>query len=318
MASVYAKPVAAVILVALAAIALNVLQIYGIIPILALEIADSVYIMLVGIALYAVLFSLLARVSDEKPRFLLRKVAFALVAVFIIIGLLVVWVQELTYLALSIGLVAAGVTVALQQPIASLVGWLVLALEKPFSVGDRISINEVEGDVIDYGPFFIKIMEIRQWTEADVYTGRILMVPMNWILSYSVQNYSKDFPFIWDRIWIGLLHGVDFIKVREDIERIAQEQLSGFSEDAQKAYNLARKKYYLLEAPMDPTIYTSFDSNWIQLDLIYLTPFKPRRKTRSDLSSQILQYLNKNKITVASSSMNVNLMQALKEYNERE
>jgi small-conductance mechanosensitive channel len=51
----------------------------------------------------------------------------------------------------------------------------------------------------------------------------------------------------------------------------------------------------------------SFNSNWVQLDLRYITEIKVRSKTRSDLSTMILKYLNENGITVASSSMNVNV-----------
>jgi len=314
MAPSYAKPIAAIAAVILAMVLLPTLQNYGIIPTLTEELVNSIYIMLIGIVIYSIISPLISRVQDEKPRFLLRKVLLAIIGSLVIIGLLAVWIKEAAFLSLSLGFAAAGLTISLQQPIASFVGWIILALEKPFAVGDRISINEVEGDVIDYGPFFIKIMEIRQWTDADLYTGRILMVPMNWILSNTVYNYSKDFPYIWDRIWIGLLYGVNFSKVRSDIEEIARQQVSGLVNEARKDYESAREKYYLLETSMEPKVFTSFDSNWIQIDLRYLVPIRERAKIRSDLSSQILQYLTENKITVASSSMNVNLTRMLKEH----
>lgn len=313
MASSYTRPVAAIILVTVTVILLPILQAYEIIPTLSVEIVHSIFTLLIGVVIYSFISPLLSRIPDEKSRFLFRKVLLALVAVIVIIGLLSVWVQELSFLALSLGFVAAGLAISLQQPIASLVGWLILALEKPFTVGDRIAINELEGDVIDYGPFFIKVMEIRRWTEADLYTGRILIIPMNWILSYSVYNYSKDFPYIWDRIWIGLLYGVDFVKIRRDVEEIARQQVSEVVTEAQEVYNTARGKYYLLEAPMEPQAFTEFDSNWIQISLRYIAPIRSRTKIRSELSSKILQYLDENNITVASSSMNVNLNRALKE-----
>jgi len=195
----------------------------------------------------------------------------------------------------------------LQQPITSMVGWLVLAFERPFSVGDRIEINGVAGDVIDYGFFFVRVMEIREWTDADLYTGRILLVPTNWILSNTVYNYSKDFGYIWDKLWIGLLYGVDYTKVANDIREMASQHLQTLTEEAMKAYTKIEKKYFLKDTAFEPQVFVSFNSNWVQLDLRYVTGIKVRTKTRSELSAIILQYLSKNGITVASSSMNVNV-----------
>ena len=316
MAFSYGKPIAAIAAFILTIILFPILESYGIIPILPTEVKNSILTILIGVVIYSFIAPLLSRIPDEKSRFLLRKVVLVLVGVLVIVGLLAIWIQELSFLALSLGFIAAGLAIALQQPISSLVGWVVLALEKPFAIGDRIAINKLEGDVIDYGPFFIKVMEIRQWTEADLYTGRILMIPMNWILSHSVFNYSKDFPYIWDRIWIGLLYGADFTKVRGDIEEIARQQVSEMVDKARKDYDVAKGKYYLLETPLDPQVFIEFDSNWIQLSLRYLAPIRARTKTKSELSSKILQYLSENKIKVASSSMNVSLTGALKEQSD--
>ena len=188
-----------------------------------------------------------------------------------------------------------------------MVGWLVLAFERPFSVGDRIEINGVAGDVIDYGFFFVKVMEIREWTDADLYTGRILLVPTNWILSNTVYNYSKDFGYIWDRLWIGLLYGVDYTKVANDIREMAHQHTQTLTGEAMNAYTKIERKYFLKETSFEPQVFVSFNSNWVQLDLRYITGIKVRAKMHSELSAMILQYLSKNGITVASSSINVNV-----------
>lgn len=195
-----------------------------------------------------------------------------------LISLLVVWIQQLTFLAISLGLVAAGISFSLQQPITSMVGWLVLAFERPFSVGDRTEINDVAGDVIDYGFFFVKFMEIRRWTDADLYTGRILLVPTSWILSNTIYNYSKDFGYIWDRLWIGLLYEADYTKVANDIKEIARQCTQKMVEEAMRVYTKVEKKYFLKATSFEPQVFVSFNSNWVQIDLRYITRLKSEQK----------------------------------------
>jgi small-conductance mechanosensitive channel len=289
------------------ALFLTTLISYSVIPQVEPQVLSSVFAVLTGIVAYYVLSALASRIEEPKLHFTFNKIILVASTSIVLIGLLVVWIQELTFLAISLGLVAAGISFSLQQPITSMVGWLVLAFERPFSVGERIEINGVAGDVIDYGFFFVKIMEIREWTDADLYTGRILLVPTNWILSNTVYNYSKDFGYIWDKLWISLLYGVDYTKVADDILEIARKHLQTSTEEAMKAYTKIEKKYFLKDTTFEPQVFVSFNSNWVQLDLRYITGINVRAKTHSNLSEIILQYLNKNGLSVASSSMNVNV-----------
>jgi small-conductance mechanosensitive channel len=289
------------------ALFLTTLISYSIIPQVEPQVLSSIFAVLAGIVAYYILSALASRIEEPKLRFTFTKIVLVAAAAIIIITLLVVWIQQLTFLAISLGLVAAGISFSLQQPITSMVGWLVLAFERPFTVGDRIEIKDVAGDVIDYGFFFVKVMEIRQWTDADLYTGRILLVPTNWILSNTVYNYSKDFSYIWDRLWIGLLYGADYTKVANEIREMARQHTQTLAEEAMQAYIKVERKYFLKETSFEPQVFVSFNSNWVQLDLRYITGIKVRTKTHSELSAMILQYLSKNGIVVASSSMNVNV-----------
>lgn len=307
MVSSLAKTIIAVFGAVLYAFLARALVSYGILPASLLGVVYSVFAMFFGAIVYYFLTTLASRIQEERLRFTFNKIALVIAVAVALIIILAIWVQQLTYLALSLGLVAAGVSFSLQGPITSLVGWLVLAFERPFVVGDRIEINNVAGDIVDYGFFFIKVMEIHAWTDADLYTGRILLVPTSWILSNTIYNYSKDFNFIWDKIWIGLLYGSDFARISSDIKEIARSCTASIMEQAEQAYQHVRKKYYSQDATFEPQVFISFNSNWVQIDLRYISQVMVRSKTRSELSSLILQYLENNKITVASSSMNVNL-----------
>ena len=78
-------------------------------------------------------------------------------------------------------------------------------------------------------------------------------------------------------------------------------------EQALKAYTKVERKYFLKDTAFEPQVFVSFNSNWVQIDLRYITEIKIRTKTHSELSALILHYLEQNGITVASSSMNLNV-----------
>jgi len=74
-----------------------------------------------------------------------------------------------------------------------------------------------------------------------------------------------------------------------------------------QVYTKVEKKYFLKDTSCEPQVFVSFNSNWVQIDLRYITEIKIRAKTDSGLSALILQYLSQNKITGSSSSINVNV-----------
>jgi small-conductance mechanosensitive channel len=287
------------------AVTLTTLTSYSIIPSPGIQVEQSIFAALAGIVIYYILSALASRIVESKLHFTFRKMAIVISVAVVLIALLVVWIQQLTFLAISLGLVAAGISFSLQQPILSLVGWLVLAFERPFSVGDRIEIKDVAGDVIDYGFFFVKVMEIRQWTDADLYTGRILLVPTNWIPSNTIYNYSKDFGYIWDKLWIGLLYHANYTKIANDIREMARQHTQSIVEQATKAYAKVESKYFLKDTSFESQVFISFNSNWVQIDLRYMAEIKTRTKTHSELSELILNYLKENSVNIASSSLNV-------------
>jgi small-conductance mechanosensitive channel len=251
MVSSIAKTVTAVFVTFLYALFVMALVDYGFLSPSWLSVLYSTFAIFIGVVIYYFLKTLALRIHEERLRFTFNRISIVIAFAVSLIIILFINIQEVSYLALSLGLVAAGISFSMQGPITSLVGWLVLALERPFAVGDRIEINNVAGDVVDYGFFFIKVMEIHAWTDADLYTGRILLVPTNWILSNTVYNYSKDFDYIWDKIWIGLLYGSDFAKISSAIKEIANSVTSQTREQAEKAYMKVHKKYYIKDATLE-------------------------------------------------------------------
>src|SRR6266700_6077295 len=57
------------------------------------------------------------------------------------------WLEGFKSLATFLGLVSAGIAIALKDPLTNLAGWAFIVWRRPFEVGDRIEIAKHKGDV---------------------------------------------------------------------------------------------------------------------------------------------------------------------------
>ena len=91
----------------------------------------------------------LRRIEDLPACYRLQKTS-AYIAV--ILGILLVgrvWFEGVQSIATFLGLLSAGLAIALQDLVKNLAGWLFILWRRPFEVGDRIQIGNHAGDVID-------------------------------------------------------------------------------------------------------------------------------------------------------------------------
>ncbi len=116
-------------------------------------------------------------VRDARRRrqfLLLRRVA---VSVAVMLAVVFWFVSELGSLATYAGFVTAGVAVALQSPILSVVAYFFLIGRYGIRVGDRVTISGVTGEVIEIGLVRIYLAELAG-AGPDLHpTGRVVVFP---------------------------------------------------------------------------------------------------------------------------------------------
>nr|WP_246733484.1 mechanosensitive ion channel domain-containing protein [Methylobacterium sp. BTF04] len=155
--------------------------------------------------------------ASLQTKFWTRQGISLLAAVLLILGLLSIWFNDPSRLATAFGLMSAGLAFALQQVVTSLAGYFVILRGATFTVGDRISMGGVRGDVLRLGFIQTTIMEMGQppsvqgadpamWVKSRQFTGRIVTVSNAKIFSEPVFNYTRDFPFIWEEMAIPVTY----------------------------------------------------------------------------------------------------------------
>ncbi len=232
-------------------------------------------------------------VTGSVERYRVRKVIAFAAWLAVILVVIAVFSERLATLGITLGVVGAGVALALRDVITSVAGWATISTGNVYKTGDRIQLAGVRGDVIDIGVFRTTLMEIGQWVQGDLYNGRIVRVANNAVFKEAVYNYSADFPFVWDEITLPVKFGGDYKLAGEILNRVATDLLGEYVASAKATWKSVAQKYLIEEARIEPMVTLVANDNWVEFTLRYITDYKLRRNTRHELFTRILKELEK-------------------------
>jgi len=228
------------------------------------------------------------RVRDPWGRYRWRKgLTYVLVAAgVVIVGRM--WFVGVQALATFLGLLSAGLAIALKDPVADLAGWAFIIWRRPFEVGDRIQIGPHAGDVIDLGLFQFTLNEIGAWVQADQSTGRIIHVPNGKIFTDPVANYNKGFKYIWNEVPVLVTFESDWRKAKHILTTIAAKHAEHLTAQAEQDLLAASQQYLINYRKLTPIVYTKVVDSGVQLTLRYLIEPRKRRGTEHAIWEEIL------------------------------
>jgi len=227
------------------------------------------------------------RIEDINVRHSYRKLTVYLCSFIPLVILLIVWIKHIDF-GIFFSIIGAGVVISLADFILSFVGWLYIVTRKPFEVGERVQIGSVKGDVIDIRGFFVTLLEIGEWVEAEQSTGRIVNIPNNFIFRNPVYNYSKGFNFIWNEIKILITFESNYGKASDICLKYLNEFHNTWAHDLDKKMRHAQNYYAVYYRRFTPIVYKEVSESGIRLSLRYLVEPRRRRFSENFLYEKIL------------------------------
>ena len=263
---------------------------------------SSIQVKIIASLIAAIIFFIVRRIvqkyavnniKDVKVRYRWQKIisytAFTLSA--IIIGQ--IWFKGIQSITTYLGLLSAGIAIALKDPLVNLIGWQYILWRRPFDVGDRVEIGQKAGDVIDITPFNFTMMEIGNWVNADESTGRIIHVPNGHVFMQHLANYGKGFKYIWNEISVLVTFESDWKEAKSILEDIAKKRTAHLSKPAEKKVIEASNKFMITDQRLDPKVFTKISDSGIELTIRYLcTPLR-RRRSEQNMWEDILTAFSK-------------------------
>jgi small-conductance mechanosensitive channel len=267
-------------------------------------------IIIINVLMRVARSAILPRIYDTQNRYRFRKIIsfFGILTGFILIT--VVFSDRLGNITVAFGVAGAGIAFALQEVIASIAGWAAVSAGNFYSVGDRVQLGGIIGDVIDVGVLRTTVMEIGQWVKADLYNGRIVRIANSFVFKEPVFNYTADFPFLWDEIAVPVKYGSDYRLAREILNKIADELFGKNVPEAKRTWRDMTRKYMIEDASVEPTVTLIANDNWMEFTVRYVVDFKRRRSTKDLLFSRILEAFDETGGKVSLASTTVHLVDA--------
>jgi small-conductance mechanosensitive channel len=173
-------------------------------------------------------------VHEPRRRYqflLLRKIVL-----WFLIGVIIAFsfATQLGSVATFAGLLTAGVAVALQNVILSIVGYFFLIGRFGIRVGDRVQIEDVNGEVLDIGLARLHLMELSG--SSGTPTGRVVAFS-NSIVFQPTAGLFKQIPgtsFVWHEITITLSPDSDYHMVEKRLLEVVETVFADYRDDIEK------------------------------------------------------------------------------------
>jgi small-conductance mechanosensitive channel len=226
------------------------------------------------------------------------------IAGFLIIAL--IWLPRGNNLLTALGILGAGLAIASQEMVGSLVAGLNIWLGNIYRVGDRVRIGDVVGDVMDISLLRTTVMEVGEWVKADQYTGRVVTVANRQVWVNSVYNFTQHWGYLWDEITLPITYESDWQLATELMLEHGQTYTAELQADAEARLNRMIDRYPLKDTKVEPTLYLAMTDNWIELTLRFVVDAQERRKVKDQLHQDLLQHFQaEENISVASMTIEI-------------
>ncbi len=229
--------------------------------------------LLVRVAIVAILIGVVLGIGE-----LLRKTIFRYVPdghrryQFLLLRKIALWVgigsvlvfalsTELRSVATFAGLITAGVAVALQNVIVSIVGYFFLIGKYGIRVGDRVQTSGVSGEVVDIGLVRFYLLELETRGTQSLPTGRVVAFS-NSIVFQSSAGLFKQIPgtnFLWHEVKLTFSPESDYQEVSKRLHEATDAVFQEYHDQLDRQRRqMQRSLSVFAAAELRPTIRLHF------------------------------------------------------------
>jgi small-conductance mechanosensitive channel len=177
-------------------------------------------------------------VQDVKRRhhfMLIRRV----VMLFLVAGIiLATFASDFGSLTTFVGLITAGIAIALQDVILSIAGYFVIIGKYGVRIGDRVRIAAVNGEVIDIGLVWMYLMELETRGGDQLPTGRIVEFPNSVVFDHSAGVF-KQMPgtrYLWHDVAVIVPATSDFGAMQERMIEVVDKIFADYKDSIERQH----------------------------------------------------------------------------------
>ncbi len=202
------------------------------------------------------------------------------VIIYTVAGILALDVLGINVMPFVAGAGVAGLAIgfAAKDTLSNLIAGILLIIDRPFEVGDRIEVwaapsgSATWGDVIDIG---LRATRIRTTDHI------VVIIPNNEIMKRDIVNYTAISSEIRVRINIGIAYDADVAKAKKLLREVAREIP------------------WVLHRPPPKVVVRNFGESSVDLQLrVWIENARKRMDTISDITDRIKTVFDREKIEI--------------------
>jgi small-conductance mechanosensitive channel len=276
---------------------------------------------IVGILVLRALIVGVARVvtgqaRNERAMFWTRQGASITAAVLSVVAVLSIWFDDPERLTTGLGIFSAGLAFALQRVVTALAGYLVIMRGNTFTVGDRITMGGVRGDVIALTFTQTKIMEMGQppaeqtadpamWVRSRQFTGRIVTVTNDKVFDEPVYNYTREFPFIWEEMTFPIPYRADRARAEAILLECVAQQAEALDRESEPVRRAFERRYFISVDDLTPRVFWRLTDNWLELTVRFIVRDHGMRDVKDAITRAVLKRFDDASIEIASATYEI-------------
>ncbi|MEL7833202.1 mechanosensitive ion channel family protein [Fodinibius sp. Rm-B-1B1-1] len=206
------------------------------------------------------------KVDSGTSYTLARITQYAIITIGVLVSFNFVGIN-LSSLTVIFGLLSVGIGFGLQNVTSNFISGLIILFERPISVGDRVMVNQIEGDITE--------INIRS-TMVQTVNNISIVVPNSEFVSKDVINYSHGDPTYRLDISVGVSYGSDLDNVLKALREVADNNSN------------------VMQNPEPEVFLNEFgDSSWNMQLRVWIPDVKQYPKVRNELNQAIVRTFRK-------------------------
>jgi small-conductance mechanosensitive channel len=228
---------------------------------------------------------------DRRQLQTLRSVVGVSLQIVGVVVILLVLVGMPGQLGTLLGIIGAGLTVALKDFIVAFIGWFVLMGRNGMRIGDWVEINGVSGEVIELNMFHTVLLETGNWTDAGHPTGRRVTFTNSFAISGHYFNFSTSGQWLWDELSVLVPYERDPHAIADAIQKQVTEATADDSRQAEQEWKRASRGQRGVGFTAQPAVAVRPAAGGVEVAVRYVTRASERLALRGRLYQTAVQML---------------------------
>jgi len=209
---------------------------------------------------------------------------------FLAVTLVFIWLESLGPIITALTLLATALTLVAKELILNFIGSFVIFWRELFTIGDRVRVGDVSGDVIDKGVLYFTVLETGEVGLGGHSTGRLIKVPNSLTLTLPVINATRGAGYVWNEIALSVTRESDRAKARDMLVESVEHYYRDEAVDLERVRRIFEQRRVFFKE-LTPRVYLDVTTGGYLLTLRYLCRSRLVRESRDAIVTRFVDRL---------------------------